>query len=69
VLVITGGYDYGHYYCGPTYSEYYGSYYMVCRGDTLSGIARYYGESLAYLQWHNGIANPNLIYAGQFIWP
>lgn len=69
VLVIPGGYDYGHYYCGPTYSEYYGNYYVVCRGDTLSGIARYYGESIAYLQWHNGIANPNLIYAGQFIWP
>lgn len=69
VLVIPGGYDYGYYYCGPTYSEYYGNYYVVCRGDTLSGIARYYGESIAYLQWHNGIANPNLIYAGQFIWP
>jgi len=69
VLVIPGGYDYGYYYCGPTYSEYYGYYYVVCRGDTLSGIARYYGENLAYLAWHNGIANPNLIYAGQFIWP
>ena len=69
VLVIPGGYDYGHYYCGPTYSEYYGYYYVVCRGDTLSGIARYYGENMAYLQWHNSIANPNLIYAGQFIWP
>ncbi len=69
VLAIPGGYDYGYYYCGPTYSEYYGNYYVVCRGDTLSGIALYYGVSVAYLQWHNGIANPNLIYAGQFIWP
>ena len=59
----------GNSYCGPTYSEYYGNYYVVCRGDTLSGIAWYYGESLSYIQWHNGIANPNLIYSGQFIWP
>lgn len=73
VLTIPGGYDGwhggGYYYCGPTYSEYYGNYYVVCRGDTLSGIAYYYGESLAYIQWHNRIANPNRIYAGQFIWP
>jgi len=70
VLVIPGGYaPTVNYFCGPTYSEYYGYYYVVCRGDTLSGIARYYGESVAYMQWHNGIYNPNLIYAGQFIWP
>ena len=69
VLAIPGGVDSGHYYCGPTYSDYYGNYYVVCRGDTLSGIARYYGESMTYMQWHNGIANPNLIYSGQFIWP
>jgi LysM repeat protein len=78
VLVIPGGYDGGgpggwhgggYCPCGPTYSDYYGNYYVVCRGDTLSGIARYYGESLWYMQWHNGIANPNLIYAGQFIYP
>jgi LysM repeat protein len=58
-----------HPYCGPSYSEYYGNYYVVCRGDTLLRIARYYGESLSYIQWHNGIANPDRIYAGQFIWP
>jgi LysM repeat protein len=73
VLNIPGGYapvpGGGYYYCGPTYSDYYGTYYVVCRGDTLSGIARYYGESVAYMAWHNGIANPNRIYAGQFIWP
>jgi LysM repeat protein len=57
------------YACGPTYSPYYGNYYVVCRGDTLGGIANYYGENLWYMQWHNGIANANLIYAGQFIWP
>ena len=56
-------------YCGPTYSAYYGNYYVVCYGDTLGKIALYYGESLSYIQWHNRIANANLIYAGQFIWP
>jgi len=70
VLNIPGGSSGGGgYYCGPTYSDYYGNYYVVCRGDTLSGIARYYGESLSYIAWHNGIADPNRIYAGQFIWP
>jgi LysM repeat protein len=59
----------GYGYCGPTYSAYYGNYYVVCRGDTLLGIANYYGESLWYMQSHNGIPNANLIYAGQFIWP
>ncbi len=73
VLYIPGGYDYGHdygyYYCGPSYSPYYGNYYVVCRGDTLSGIARYYGVSTYYLQSRNGIPNANRIYAGQFIYP
>ena len=73
VLNIPGGYDYGYnygyYYCGPSYSPYYGNYYVVCRGDTLSGIARYYGVSVYYLQSHNGIPNANRIYAWQFIFP
>lgn len=72
VLYIPGGYDYGYdyyYYCGPSYSPYYGNYYVVCRGDTLSGIARYYGVSTSYLQWRNGIPYANRIYAGQFIYP
>jgi len=72
VLNIPGGYTPPpkyNYYCGPTYSEYYGNYYVVCRGDTLSGIARYYGVSVYYLQYRNGIPNANRIYAGQFIWP
>jgi len=63
------GYDYGYYYCGPSYSAYYGNYYVVCRGDTLSGIARYYGVSTYYLQQRNGVPNANRIYAGQFIFP
>jgi LysM repeat protein len=57
------------YSCGPTYSAYYGYYYVVCRGDTLLGIAIYYGESLSYIAWHNKIANPDRIFTGQFIWP
>ena len=72
VLNIPGGYSGGHrggYYCGPSYSPYYGNYYVVCRGDTLSGIARYYGVSTSYLQWRNGITYANWIYAGQFIYP
>jgi LysM repeat protein len=45
----------------------YGSYWVVCRGDTLGSIARYYGVSWTYLQWYNGIANANWIYSGQII--
>jgi LysM repeat protein len=69
VLNIPGGSGGGpYYYCGPTYSAYYGNYYVVCRGDTLSGIARYYGESVAYMAWHNGIANPNRIWPYFRVW-
>lgn len=70
ILTIPGGYYYGGpvYSCGPGY-DYYGSYYVVCRGDTLGGIAMYYGVNWKYLQWNNGIANANLIYPGQFIRP
>ena len=74
VLTIPGGYDGGYDggstggYCGPSY-DVYGSYWTVCRGDTLGSIARYYGVSWTYLQWHNGIPNANLIYSGQVIRP
>lgn len=73
VLVIPGGgwVDHNHGYspaCGPGMDRY-GSYYVVCRGDTLGGIAIYYGTTVAQLQGLNGIANANLIYAGQFIRP
>ncbi len=67
-LLIPGGYDPVSYYCGPGY-DYYGSYYIVCRGDTLGGIAMYYGVTVNYLQWRNGIPDPNRIYAGQWIRP
>jgi len=36
---------------------------------TRKGIARYYGVSWQYLQYHNGIYKPNLIYPGQIIRP
>ena len=39
--------------------------YTVKAGDTLSGIAALYGTTTQALQSLNGIANPNLIYAGQ----
>lgn len=40
-------------------------YYVVKRGDTLSGIAKKYKTTVKELQRLNGIKNPNLIYAGQ----
>ncbi len=61
-----GSSDPGWYGCGPA-SDSYGNYWVVCRGDTLGRIARYYGVSWRYLQRHNGIANPNWIYPGQVI--
>lgn len=42
-------------------------YYTVKRGDTLSGIAKKYNTTVAYLQSVNGIKNPNKIYIGQKI--
>lgn len=71
VLVMPGGYapDYGGpSYCGPNY-DMYGAYWYVCRGDTLGGIARYYGTTWQYLAYHNAIYNPNVIYPGQIIRP
>lgn len=41
--------------------------YTVQRGDTLSGIASKYGTTWQALQQANGIANANLIYAGQVL--
>jgi LysM repeat protein len=39
--------------------------YIVQPGDTLSGIARWFGVSVHKLAAVNGIANPSHIYAGQ----
>jgi LysM repeat protein len=72
VLVIPGAYDGGYDggstggYCGPSY-DVYGSYWVVCRGDTLGSIARYYGVRWRYLQQINDIWNANIIYPGQII--
>ena len=72
VLVMPGSYqdpyDRGGPYgsCGPT-ADAYGSYWVVCRGDTLGRIARYYGVNWRYLQSINGIPNANRIYPGQII--
>ena len=76
VLVIPGAYDGGGPgpepgpigSCGPSWDAY-GSYWTVCRGDTLGMIARYYGVGYRYLQWRNGIPNANRIYPGQIIRP
>lgn len=71
VLVIPGGavsHDHGNVFCGPG-MDTYGSYYVVCRGDTLGGIALYYSVTVSYLQQRNGIVNANLIYPGQVIRP
>jgi len=56
----------GSPYCGPSWDAY-GAYWVVCRGDTLGKIARYYGTTWTYLQWYNGIPNANRIYPGQII--
>ena len=42
-------------------------YYVVKRGDTLSGIASKYGTTYQRLAQINGIADPNKIYTGQKI--
>ena len=44
-----------------------GTPYRVVAGDTLSGIAARFGTTTAALASANGIANPNLIFAGQVI--
>ncbi len=49
----------------PTQSTSTTTTYTVKRGDTLSGIAKKYGITVATLQKLNGISNPNKIYAGQ----
>ena len=44
-----------------------GTTYIVQAGDTLSGIAARYGTTYQHLADINGIANPNLIHAGDRI--
>jgi LysM repeat protein len=40
---------------------------VVGPGDTLSGIAKYWGVNMWELARINGIQNPNLIYVGQIL--
>jgi rare lipoprotein A len=67
----------GTYNAGnPAYSTYSsadqvgasGGAYVVQQGDTLSGIAFQMGTTAEQLAAANGIANPDLIYAGQTIY-
>lgn len=45
-----------------------GRHYTVRYGDTLAGIAAWYGVNLWTLASYNGIPNVNRIYAGQVIY-
>jgi hypothetical protein len=42
--------------------------YLVQPGDTLSSIASQLGTSTQYLAARNGLANPDVIYAGQMLY-
>lgn len=67
-LVIPGGG--GHHGGGyPPPPPHYGcrDYYRVHYGNTLYGIARWYGTSAWAIANANGIRNPNYIYAGQVL--
>lgn len=75
-----GGYDAGYSgYAGADYPETQsyssgaqvesgGGVYVVQSGDTLSGIAAGLGTTVEDLAAANGIANPDLIYAGQTLY-
>jgi len=45
-----------------------GYWYQVRWGDTLSSISRYTGVSTWAIAQANGLANPNYVYAGQWLW-
>ena len=66
-----GSYDTGYStYSGTTdYStDQSGGTYVVQQGDTLSGVAAQLGTTVEDLAASNGIANPDLIYAGQTLY-
>ena len=48
----------------PGYGSSYGCHHVVHYGETMSGIAGYYGTSVYNLMQANGIQYPNRIYAG-----
>jgi rare lipoprotein A len=61
--------DYSAYSAAESYTsvDTTGSY-VVQSGDTLSGIAAQLGTSVEELAAANGIANPDLVYAGQTLY-
>jgi rare lipoprotein A len=68
-----GGADYSSYSGTGSYSSddgvsAGGGTYVVQSGDTLSGVAAELGTSVEDLAAANGIANPDLIYAGQTLY-
>jgi len=70
-----GSYDTGYStdYSSYDYSSYSstdqgGGTYVVQQGDTLSGISAQLGTTVEDLAASNGIANPDLIYAGQTLY-
>jgi rare lipoprotein A len=77
---VGGGYDARYSgYAGADYSETQGysagpqvesggGVYVVQSGDTLSGIAAELGIMVEDLAAANGVANPDLIYAGQTLY-
>ncbi len=52
-------------YAPPDQMGAYGGAYVVQPGDTLSEIALQMGTTVGYLAATNGIADPDVIYAGQ----
>ncbi|MBZ0286354.1 MAG: LysM peptidoglycan-binding domain-containing protein [Anaerolineae bacterium] len=58
----------GQTLCVRSGSPGYGRTYIVRYGDTLFGIARWYGVNLYTLAAYNGITNVNYIYAGQLLY-
>ncbi len=52
----------------PAQQSACGYWYQVRWGDTLNSIARYSGVSAWSISQANGLANPNIIYAGQWLW-
>jgi rare lipoprotein A len=55
-------------YSSDAQSAYGGGAYVVQSGDTLSEIALQTGTTVEYLAAANGVADPDLIYAGQTIY-
>jgi LysM repeat protein len=51
--------------CRATVPPIHGTYYTVRWGDTLASIAWRFGTSVWAIVQANGIANPNVVYAGQ----